>query len=96
VLPSTPTMTEAGSKLDMTIWHGLYAPKGTPAPVLDKLNGALRVALKDAAVIEKFKAFGTSAFPEADWTRDAHAKLFAAEVDKWAQSLAAAGVKPQG
>lgn len=96
VLPSTPTMTEAGSKLDMTIWHGLYAPKNTPAAVLDKLNGALRVALKDAAVVEKFKAFGTSTFPEADWTRDAHAKLFSAEVDKWATSLAAAGVKPQG
>lgn len=96
VLPSTPTMTEAGSKLDMTIWHGLYAPKNTPAAVLDKLNGALRVALKDAAVVEKFKAFGTSTFPEVDWTRDAHAKLFSAEVDKWATSLAAAGVKPQG
>lgn len=96
VLPDTPTMSEAGSKLDMTIWHGLYAPKGTPPAVLDKLNAALRVALKDPAVIEKFKAFGTSAFPEAEWTREAHAKAFAAEIDKWAQSLAAAGIKPQG
>lgn len=96
VLPDTPTMSEAGAKLDMTIWHGLYAPKGTPVPVLDKLNAALRVALKDPAVVEKFKAFGTSTFPEAEWTREAHAKAFAAEVDKWAQSLAAAGVKPQG
>lgn len=96
VLPDTPTMAEAGAKLDMTIWHGLYAPKGTPVPVLDKLNAALRVALKDPAVVEKFKAFGTSTFPEAEWTREAHAKAFAAEVDKWAASLAAAGVKPQG
>ncbi len=96
VLPDVPTMAEAGAKLDMTIWHGLYAPKGTPAPVLDKLNGALRTALKEPAVIEKFKAFGTSTFPESEMTRDAHAKLFAAEVDKWATSLAAAGVKPQG
>lgn len=96
VLPNTPTMAEAGAKLDMTIWHGLYAPKGTPAAVLDKLNGALRKALKEPAVIEKFKAFGTSTFPESEWTREAHAKLFAAEVDKWAKSLAAAGIKPQG
>ena len=96
VLPDVPTMAEAGAKLDMTIWHGLYAPKGTPAPVLDKLNTALRAALKEPAVVEKFKAFGTSTFPESEWTREAHAKLFAAEVDKWATSLAAAGVKPQG
>ncbi|MBA4333714.1 MAG: hypothetical protein C0420_01805, partial [Methylobacterium sp.] len=47
VLPDVPTMAEAGAKLDMTIWHGLYAPKGTPAPVLDKLNAALRTALKE-------------------------------------------------
>ncbi len=96
VLPDVPTMAEAGAKLDMTIWHGLYAPKGTPTPVLDRLNGALRTALKEPAVIEKFKAFGTSTFPESEMTREAHAKLFAAEVDKWATSLAAAGVKPQG
>ncbi|HEV2556333.1 MAG TPA: tripartite tricarboxylate transporter substrate-binding protein [Bosea sp. (in: a-proteobacteria)] len=96
VLPDVPTMAEAGAKLDMTIWHGLYAPKGTPAPVLDKLNAALRTALKAPAVVEKFQAFGTSTFPESEMTREAHAKLFAAEVDKWATSLAAAGVKPQG
>lgn len=96
VLPNTPTMNEAGAKLDMTIWHGLYAPKGTPAAVLDKVNGALREALKQPAVKERFKSFGTSTFPEAEWTRAAHAKLFAEEVDKWAKSLAAAGIKPQG
>jgi tripartite-type tricarboxylate transporter receptor subunit TctC len=96
VLPDVPTMAEAGAKLDMTIWHGLYAPKGTPAAALDKLNAALRTAIKAPAVVEKFKAFGTSTFPESEMTREAHAKLFAAEVDKWATSLAAAGVKPQG
>jgi tripartite-type tricarboxylate transporter receptor subunit TctC len=96
VLPGIPTMAEAGAKLDMTIWHGLYAPKGTPAPVLDKLNAALRTALKEPSVVEKLKAFGTSTFPESQMTREAHAKLFDAEVDKWATSLAAAGVKPQG
>lgn len=96
VLPDVPTMAEAGAKLDMTIWHGLYAPKGTPAPVLDKLNAALRTALKEPSVIEKLKAFGTSTFPESGMTREAHAKQFAAEIDKWATSLAAAGVKPQG
>ncbi len=52
--------------------------------------------MKQPAVKERFKSFGTSTFPEAEWTREAHAKLFAEEVDKWAKSLAAAGIKPQG
>jgi tripartite-type tricarboxylate transporter receptor subunit TctC len=95
VLPSTPTAREAGTTLEMTIWHGLYAPKGTPAPALDKLNGALRAALKDATVLERFKSVGTSAFPESEWTREAHAKRFSDEIAKWAASLKAAGVTPQ-
>jgi tripartite-type tricarboxylate transporter receptor subunit TctC len=95
VLPSTPTARETGTDLEMTIWHGLYAPKGTPAPVLDKLNGALRAALKDPIVLERFKSAGTQTFPESDWTREAHAKRFNAEIAKWAASLKAAGVTPQ-
>jgi tripartite-type tricarboxylate transporter receptor subunit TctC len=95
VLPKVPTAREAGAELDMTIWHGLYAPKGTPAGALDKLNGALRAALKEPSVLERFKAVGTSAFSDAERTRDAHAKRFAAEIAKWAASLKAAGVTPQ-
>lgn len=95
VLPAVPTTKEAGVALDMTIWHGLYAPKGTPDAVLDKLNGALQAALKDQGVLERFKAVGTGVFPQADWTRAAHAARFKAEVEKWAVSLKAAGVTPQ-
>ncbi len=95
VLPNTPTSREAGSEIDMTIWHGLYAPKRTPAAALDKLNGALKLALKDANVLERFKAVGTSAFPEAEWSREAHAERFSGEIAKWAASLKAAGVAQQ-
>ncbi len=95
VLPNVPTAIETGTKLEMTIWHGLYAPKGTPTAALDKLNGALRAALKQPAVLDKFKAFGTTVFPESEWTREAHGKRFVAEVDKWGASLKAAGIKPQ-
>jgi tripartite-type tricarboxylate transporter receptor subunit TctC len=95
VLPDTPTAREAGTDLEMTIWHGLYAPKGTPGAVLDKLNGAVQAALKDATVLERFKSVGTSAFPAAEWTRAAHAARFAAEIEKWAASLKAAGVTQQ-
>jgi tripartite-type tricarboxylate transporter receptor subunit TctC len=95
VLPNVPTSREAGTEIDMTIWHGLYAPKGSPAAALDKLNGALQAALKDATVLERFKAVGTSAFPAAEWTRAAHAKRFAAEVAKWGKALKEAGLTPQ-
>lgn len=95
VLPNVPTSREVGTEIDMTIWHGLYAPKGTPAAALDRLNGALQAALKDPAVIERFKAVGTSAFPAAEWTRDAHARRFTAEVAKWGKALKAAGLTPQ-
>jgi tripartite-type tricarboxylate transporter receptor subunit TctC len=95
VLPDTPTAREAGTDFEMTIWHGIYAPKGTPEPVLDKLNAAVQAALKDATVIERFKSVGTSVFPQTEWTRPAHAKRFAAEIEKWAVSLKAAGVTPQ-
>lgn len=95
VLKDTPTTAELAVKLDMTIWHGLYAPKGTPAAALDKLNGALRAALADKTVIERFQAVGTKPFPQAEWTREAHGARFAAEVDKWAATLKAAGVALQ-
>lgn len=95
VLPNTPTARELGTEVDMTIWHGLYAPKGTPAASLDALNTALKAALKDQAVLDRFKAVGTSAFPEAEWSREAHARRFGAEIVKWAASLKAAGVAQQ-
>ena len=54
-----PTLQESGLKdFQVTIWHGLYAPKGTPAPVLKKLNDALKVALKDPDFIKKQEGLG--------------------------------------
>ncbi|AMJ59841.1 tripartite tricarboxylate transporter substrate-binding protein [Bosea sp. PAMC 26642] len=95
VLPNTPTARELGIEIDMTIWHGLYAPRGTSVSTLDALNAALQAALKDPLVLERFKSVGTSAFPATDWSRDAHARRFGAEILRWAASLKAAGVTPQ-
>ena len=50
-LPDVPTLDEQGLKgFDVVVWHGLYAPKGTPKPVLDKLVAALQAAVQDAGV----------------------------------------------
>jgi tripartite-type tricarboxylate transporter receptor subunit TctC len=59
MLKDLPTLDEAGLKnFQVTIWHGLYAPKGTPAPVLKKLNDALKVALKDPDFIKPRRTAG--------------------------------------
>jgi tripartite-type tricarboxylate transporter receptor subunit TctC len=58
-LKDLPTLQESGLKdFQVTIWHGLYAPKGTPAPVLTKINEALKVALKDPEFVKKQEGLG--------------------------------------
>ncbi len=58
-LPNVPTMDEAGLKgFEVSVWHGLYAPKGTPKPVIDKLTKALQEAIKDATVKQRFADLG--------------------------------------
>ena len=52
VLPNAPTLNEQGLKdFEVVVWHGIYAPKGTPRPIVDRMNGAVRAALKDPDVI---------------------------------------------
>jgi tripartite-type tricarboxylate transporter receptor subunit TctC len=56
VLPNVPTLDEQGLKgFEVKVWHGMYAPKGTPAPALEKINASLRVALQDPMVKQRFK-----------------------------------------
>jgi tripartite-type tricarboxylate transporter receptor subunit TctC len=92
VIPEVPTTREVGTPIDMTIWHGLYAPRGTPADAVERLSAALRAAVADTAINERFASFGTTAFPEAQRTRQAHKAAFDAEIAKWARALREAGV----
>ena len=92
-LPNVPTLDEAGLKgFHISIWHGLYAPKATPKPVIDTLTKALQVALKDATVNQRFADLGAEAVPENRATPDALGKLLKAEIDKWAPIIKKAGV----
>ena len=92
VLPDLPTLDESGfAGFEMTVWHGLYAPAGTPQAILDKLSSALQVALQDPKVIERFAQLGTVPVPLDEATPaalDAHLK---AEVAKWKPIIQAAG-----
>ncbi|MCS6811826.1 MAG: tripartite tricarboxylate transporter substrate-binding protein [Tepidimonas sp.] len=94
LLKHYPTLQEMGLKdFNLTIWHGLYAPKGTPAPVLQKLNQALRAALKDPDFIKKQAELGAIVASERDKrvTPDGHKAFVAAEINKLKAVIDAAG-----
>ena len=93
VLKDMPTMQEAGLKdFSVTIWQGLYAPKGTPAAVLKKLNDALKVAVKDPEFIRKQDAGGASVINDARNDPAGHKAFVMSEVAKWAPVIKAGGV----
>ena len=92
-LKDLPTMQELGYKgFEVTIWHGLYAPKGTPADVLAKLNAALKVALKDPEFIKKQEGLGAVVVTDKRMEPAEHKKFVAAEIAKWSPIIKAAGV----
>lgn len=95
VIKDVATAKSAGiPQFNMAIWHGLYAPAGTPPAIVSRLNEALRKALADPNVVERFKGVGTAPFPQDEWTEAAHQKLFSSEIDRWSKLLQTAGVTP--
>jgi tripartite-type tricarboxylate transporter receptor subunit TctC len=92
-LPDVPTMQEAGlPNFEVAVWHGLYAPKGTPKAVIDRLNKALQLALKDPTVVQRFADLGTEPVSPDRVTPEALRKHLKAEIDKWAPIIKKAGV----
>ncbi|MGE5220761.1 MAG: tripartite tricarboxylate transporter substrate binding protein BugD [Chloroflexota bacterium] len=92
-LPSVPTMDEAGLKgFDVSVWHALYAPKGTPKPIIDKLSKALQNALKDATVKQRFADLGTEPITLDRATPAALRAHLKAEIDRWTPIIKKAGV----
>jgi tripartite-type tricarboxylate transporter receptor subunit TctC len=92
VLAKLPTLDESGLKgFNVSIWHGLYAPKGTPKPVLDKLNAALKQALTDPEFIKRQEALGAVIVVDARTQPAEHKKWVLAEIDKWGPIIKAAG-----
>ena len=92
-LPDIPTMNEAGiPNFEVVVWHGLYAPKGTPKPVIDRLNQSLKTALKDANVRQRFAELGTEPVADSRITPQALRTHLKAEIDKWGPIIKKAGV----
>jgi tripartite-type tricarboxylate transporter receptor subunit TctC len=91
-LAKLPTLDSQGMKgFNVTIWHGLYAPKGTPKDVTDKLNAALKAALKNAEFIKRQEALGAVIITDNRLEPAEHKKFVAAEINKWGPVIKAAG-----
>jgi tripartite-type tricarboxylate transporter receptor subunit TctC len=91
-LKDAPTLAEAGLKdFNVQVWHGLYAPKGTPAPVLARLNAALRAALKDPELIKRQEALGLTVIADERLDPAGHKKFVDAEKQRWAKVIKDAG-----
>jgi tripartite-type tricarboxylate transporter receptor subunit TctC len=93
-MPNIPTLDEQGLKgFDVKVWHGVYAPKGTPPAVIEKLNTALRAALQDETVRHRFAELSTEAVPMDKVTPESLRTHLAAETEKWGKVIRAAGVQ---
>ena len=91
-LAKLPTLDESGLKgFNVTIWHALYAPKGTPKAALDKVNAALKLALKDPDFIKREEALGAVIISDGRVNGPEHKKFVESEINKWGPVIKAAG-----
>ena len=94
--PEIPTVDEAGlADLHISVWGGVFAPKGTPKTVIVKLNAALVEALTDPAVRQKFVDLGQEIFPREQQTPEALAAMQKAEIERWWPIIKAANIKAE-
>ena len=93
MLPDVPTTKEAGMpQFNLTVWFGLSAPKGTPGPIVDKLNQALGVALNDPDVVKRFADLGYDVVPPDRRNAQYFDKFYKDEVALWAKVLGGLGM----
>jgi tripartite-type tricarboxylate transporter receptor subunit TctC len=88
VFPGVPVLAEKfGPQLEIQFWHALFAPAGTPQPVLDKITAALQAALADPKVLATWKEQGTEAYPKEQQAPAGAKALFASEVERWGKVI---------
>jgi len=91
-LAKLPTLDEMGMKgFNVSIWHGVYAPKNTPKAVLDKISTALRTAIRDPEFIKRQEALGAVVVTDGRVNGAEHKKFVEAEINKWGPVIKAAG-----
>ena len=91
-LPQVATLEESGLKgFEVKVWHGIYAPKGTPAAAVERFNAALRAALKDPTIVQRMAELGAEIVPESKQTPEGLCSWLKPEIDKWGALIRAAG-----
>lgn len=91
-IPAVPTFDEEGGKdFRVAVWHGLYAPKGTPAAIADKLNALLKASLKDPEFQHREAELGAVVVTDERTGREAHKRFVAQEMQRWEPILKASG-----
>jgi tripartite-type tricarboxylate transporter receptor subunit TctC len=94
--PDIPTVAEAGlPSLDISVWYGLWAPKGTPKEIIAKLNAAAVQALSEPAVRQRFAELGLDMPPRDQLTPEALAAYQKAEIEKWWPVIKDANIKTE-
>jgi len=95
-LPETPTFSQSGMPgFQLTVWHGLYAPKGTPKPVVNRLVASLAVALRDPVLAQRFNEMDAMIVPPSSTTPTYLEKFLKVDVERWRIALKNAGVKAE-
>jgi tripartite-type tricarboxylate transporter receptor subunit TctC len=91
-MPDQPTLSEGGLKdFEVVVWHGVYAPKGTPPDVIKKFGDAMRVAIKDPAFATRMADLGAEQIAEARQTPEGLKTFLGTEITKWGGVIKAAG-----
>ncbi len=91
-LPDAPTLAEQGLKdFEIVVWHGIYAPKGTPKPIIEKMNAAVRAALKDPDVVKRMADLGAEIAPDAKLSPEGLQTWLKSEIDKWGPVIRSTG-----
>ncbi|NPC54106.1 tripartite tricarboxylate transporter substrate-binding protein [Caenimonas soli] len=91
-LPDAPTLQEQGLKdFEVVVWHGIYAPKGTPKSIIERMNAAVRAALKDPDVVKGMADLGAEIVPDSKLSPEGLQIWLKAEIDKWGPIIRASG-----
>ncbi|WP_108460835.1 tripartite tricarboxylate transporter substrate-binding protein [Devosia naphthalenivorans] len=91
-LPDLATTAEGGLELEIGVWHGLYAPAGTDAAIIERLEAALQVALANETVISRFAELGTVPVTAEEATPAALTETLTSQIELWKGVIEAAGV----
>jgi tripartite-type tricarboxylate transporter receptor subunit TctC len=93
IIPNMPTTGEQGLKgVEATVWNGFFFPKGTPKPIVDKMNKALETMIARPDVRKKLEGLGLEILPPEQRTPAYHAKFLAEDIEKWGKVIRAAGI----